>query len=518
MWDKIKQIISRRKYLDKSASVNDFDNKKLTKSYAQNIEILKNIFDNVSDVKFRQFYIKNNEAILVYIDTMVDKNLINDSVLRPLMFTGEDCNQIDQYILEDLAMQSLTVSEVKKTRSLKNVLDAILEGDGLLLVKGVEPAFLLNMKSWQGRGISKPTNEVTTYGPQEAFVENIQTNISMIRKRIRDPLLKVRYKSIGRRGKSKLAMLYIEDIANDEIVHKIEERLDGIDIDYAMDVGMFEGLISENQWTPFPQLMRTERPDRITAGLMEGQVALFLENTPYVYLAPAILINFFQSSEDYYNNYLISSFIRSLRFVAAAIVIFLPPIYISLTAFHHELLPVELIIPIALARSKIPFPSIIEAFIMEAILEIIREAGARLPGPIGQTISIVGGLVIGDAAVRANLVSSPMVIVVAVTAIASFTIPVSAMSVPFRLIRFAIMLLAATLSVYGIILGFLFMLIHVISLESFDVPYFSPLAPINIMDLKDAIVRLPYKYLNKRPNSIPHEDNKRSKGDKNERN
>lgn len=304
---------------------------------------------------------------------------------------------------------------------------------------------------------------------------------------------------VGNRVKKNMIVAYMQDIADPRLVDEVHSRIQRIDIDDPLESGYIEQLIEDNILSPFPQLQNTERPDRVIASLLEGRVAILLDGTPFALILPTTFSMLLQSPEDYYERWIPGSFVRILRFLAAMLALLAPALYISFISFHPGLIPTKLALSIIETRQGVPFPSIIEALIMEISIEILREAGIRLPKPIGPAMGIVGGLIIGDAAVNAGIVSPFLVIVVAVTAISSFTIPVYSAGITLRILRFAAMLIAGALGIYGVIMFFLLICCHLVRLKSFGVPYLNPLIPYRIIDWKDILIRAPLKVMKKRP-------------------
>ncbi len=331
----------------------------------------------------------------------------------------------------------------------------------------------------------------------------------LIRRRIRDPNLVFRHLKVGQRARNDLVIAYIEGITKPELLKEVETRLKEVEIDIILDSGYIEQMIEDVWWSPFNTIQDTERPDEIAAGLTEGRVAILVDNSPFALLAPATFNTQMLSPEDYYLRWPVANFVRLLRFIASFTALVTPSLYIAVTSFHPEMIPTQLALSIAGTREGIPFPAFVEAVIMELALELLREAGIRLPGPIGQTIGIVGGLVIGDAAVRARLVSPIMVIVVALTAIAGFIIPTYSLGFGLRITRFFLMILASLLGIYGLTLGMLILLGHLATVTSFGVSFLSPWAPLNWHDLGDSVIRGPWHKANKRPNYTTPQNRRR---------
>lgn len=470
------------------------------------LNIINEKFKNCDDLVIREFDVGiENECkmALVYIDGMTDKALISEFVLNNLMIASRVAmpNEIKNNIKDLVKKKNIAITEIKEVKEIEEIINNILVGETLLLIDNVEEAILLSSRGWPTRSISEPQSEVVIRGPRDGFTETLKVNTSLVRRRIRDTNFKLKNLSLGKRSKTDVALLYVEDIVNDEVLEEVKKRLDEIDIDMIQESGDIEQLIEDSCYSLFPQIQYTERPDVIAASLYEGRVAILVDNTPFGLIVPVTLTTFLQSPDDYYERWIISTFIRMIRLLATGFSLFLPALYIAISSYHPDMLPTDLALYLAATRQGVPFPAFTEAFIMEITLELLREAGARLPKAIGSTIGIVGGLVIGQAAVQAGIVSPLMVIIVAITAISSFATPSYNMAIGFRMLRFIFMIMASILGLYGIILAFLVMLINLSNLRSFGIPYLEPLCSIgeNFKDLKDTIIRAPMPSMNSRP-------------------
>ncbi len=514
------------RFMDKFFNKNKTDNPKLSekndtsKNHQKNIPLSKNIQDNVkhinkalgqsSDIVVREFIIGEKEKIktaVIYVDGLVDKNFVQDFILKTLMIDIRQASLELKFIIKKslykiLRDRSLSVGDMKEISNFQDFYSHILSGDTVILIDGYREAFAVSSKGWKDRSITEPTTETVVRGPKEGFTETLRTNTALIRRKIKDPNLWVETKQIGRRTQTDVAIMYINGIADESIVKEVHTRLDRIDIDGILESAYIEELIQDEVHTPFPTVYNTERPDVIAAGLLEGKVAILIDGTPFVLLIPALFIEFFHASEDFYQRSDIATFIRALRYIAFFLTLLVPSVYIAITTFHQEMLPTALLISLAAQREGIPFPAVFEAFLMEFTFEILREAGIRMPRAVGPAISIVGALVLGEAASQAGIISPAMVIVVSLTAISSFAAPNFSMAIPVRLLRFLFMILAAFIGLYGIALGLMVMVLHLCSLRSFGVPYLSPVAPFNLSGQKDMILRVPIWAMRTRPNSI----------------
>jgi len=485
-----------------------------------NLDNLKRILNAPSDFIQRIFTIGDSEkkCAIVCIDGLVDKDMINDQLIKNIQLGMQTARKevpaSSDEIIKKLKNEVLSTYELKIADILDDVLLAILSGDTALFINGTDKVLLVGSKGWDSRGINEPQTESLVRGPREGFTENIRTNTMLVRRQVKDPNLRLESSKVGRRSKRDLVVCYVEGIVHPDIVAEVKRRLKTIDIDEVAESGTIEQWIEDSSLSPFPQVLHTERPDRVTSAILQGKVAILLDGTPFVLIAPITFVSLFQSQEDYYERWLIGSLLRILRYVAAFFAVFLPALYIALVSFHQGMIPSKLAFSIAGSREGVPFPAIIEALMMEATLELLREAGIRLPKPIGQTIGIVGGLVIGEAAVQAGLVSPVMIVAVAVTAISSFAIPSYGAGIAFRILRFGTMLAAGIFGLYGIILTYIMINIHITRLKSFGIPYSTPFSPMFYRDWKDVVIRAPITAISKRPQYMQTVDETRiGKGD-----
>ncbi|WP_202914648.1 spore germination protein [Paenibacillus antri] len=463
-----------------------------------NLNLIKETLGDSADVMVRRFRIGalSRTAALVFVDGMADATTIDRYVLEPVM-RAESTEAGDPVAW--LQAAGLPVNEVAVVERLGKTLHAILSGDAALFVEGVASALLLNTKGFEKRGIEEPRSEAVVRGPRNGFAETIRMNTAQIRLKLKDPNLRIKGLKVGQRGNTSVAVTYIEGVADPHIVDEIVRRIEKIDIDAVLDSGYIEQFIEDTHWTPFPLIQNTERPDKVVSNLLEGKVAILCDGSPFVLIAPAVFNQFYHSPEDYYERYLIATLIRLIRIISMGMAVLLPSLYIAFSSFHPEMIPSRLVIAMAAGRSTVPFPSIVEAFLMEITMEILREASVRLPGPIGPTIGIVGALVVGQAAVEAGIVSPIMVIVVALTTIGSFASPSYSAAIALRMLRFPMMAAAAMFGLYGIMLFLILIVIHLCSLKSFGVPYMATLTPFRRKDVKDSFYRAPLYRMKERP-------------------
>ncbi|MGV3464507.1 MAG: spore germination protein [Heyndrickxia sp.] len=515
---------------EKSGQSDYIPNHSLQVDLECNIRTLKEVTGNSPDIIVRRIMIGNihKQGAIVYLDGMANTDIINESLIDTLI---HERNFAEEYSKENLLQiikeKMITVGDIKTVYQLDELFTQLLSGEAILLIDGFDTALSAGTRGGDKRQVQEPSTELTVRGPRDGFTESIRTNTSLVRRRIKNPNLWLESMKIGKVTKTDVNIMYIHGIANEAVVSEVRNRLKKIDIDSILETGYIEQLIEDKTFTTFPTIYHSERPDVIAANILEGRVAIFVDGTPFVMVAPTLFIQFFQAAEDYYSRFDISTAIRFLRVIVFFISLIGPATYVAVTTFHQEMIPTLLVITITAQREAVPFPAIVEAIIMEVTFEILREAGLRLPRPIGQAVSIVGALVIGQAAVQAGLVSPAMVIVVSITAIASFATPSFSIAISARLIRFIIMLLAAVLGYYGIMIGLIWIAIHLCSLQSFGVPYMSPIAPLIRNNLLDTIIRAPIWLMRDRPKLISQKNTNRvgedqyppeiKKGEKNEK-
>jgi spore germination protein KA len=470
----------------------------LSTDLEENLDFFRSIYADSFDVIIRPFLIGGiKKAAIIYIDGMSNIEEINEHILEPLM--REHVAEADS-LLTSLKKKLIPVVDMGEGHTRNECIEHMSTGEPILLIDGEARALFFGLQKWDKRAIEEPTAETVIRGPREGFTETLTVNTSLIRRRIRTPDLKMKSLSLGRQTQTKVVVTYIEEIADPTLVEEVFNRLQRIDIDGILESSYLEEFIEDNPYSPFPQVNNTERVDAVAASLLEGYVAILMEGTPFALIVPATLFSLMQSPEDYHQRFITGTAIRWLRFFFVGLSLLLPSLYVAIISYHQELIPTSLLVTIASSRDRIPFPALVEALLMETMFEILREAGIRLPKQIGAAVSIVGALVIGQAAVSAGLVSSPMVMVVAITGIASFaTPPPYANAVTFRLLRFPLMLLAGTMGLIGIVLGVIVIVIHLCTLRSFGVPYLAPIATTQVSDFKDVIVRAPHWKMIRRP-------------------
>ncbi|MDI3508762.1 MAG: spore germination protein [Clostridiales bacterium] len=491
---------------------------KLDKSLDKNIKTLQTIFKDCDDVVYRPFKIAGKiKAELIFLDGLTNVGFVDDYIIKPLMLESRMANV--EIRDEDDAFsyaqdRIITTGNMRRTAQLDDVLFDIMTGDVVIFIDGVASCIVVETKGWEHRQVNEPTSEPTMRGPKDAFTETLRVNTMLIRRRVRDPKLKLRIYHIGRRSKTDVAVMYIDSMVNHDVLDELNKRLDAIDADNIVGSAFIEHLIEDNWMSPFPQIQTTERPDRVAAMLMDGKICIIVDNTPFVLLVPTTLNSLMETPDDYYQRWLVATLIRLTRFIGSFAALLLPSLYIAMLSYHPEMIPTSLALSMAAGREGLPFPAFVEAFIMESSLELLREAGMRLPGAMGQTIGVVGAIIIGQAAVSANVVSPAMVMVVAFTAISNFAIPSYDLAISFRILRFILMLSAATLGLYGVILVVMLIISHLSVLKSFGIPYMAPWIPLNLRDLKDTIIRVPWLFMRTRESYMHTQDERRMNTDK----
>lgn len=476
----------------------------------ENISYVHQALFDTEDLVNHPIHYFEKQAYLLYLTSVCDLNKIHEVILKPLQQAQDGNPELN-----------LTAAFTEKLTNLEKAIDLMIRGYAVLFLEGSEQCYAVQVNAVNNRAVIEPMNEKAIQGAHDGFIESLQVNLQLVRKQINSRNLVVRKYSLGKMTKTDASIVYLNDLANPELVEEIDRKIKAIDADNIMNGYLVLEYIEDQSYSPFPQILQTERPDRVVANLLEGRVALLMDGTPTALIMPVTFFTFYQSPDDYNSRSLAGSFIRLLRFFSFFIAIALPSYYIAVVSFHYEVIPMELFYQIKGSVEKIPYPPILEALFMELTIELLREAGMRLPAPIGQSIGIVGGLVIGDAVVRVGLVSYPMITVVALTAIASFVVPSHEMSNSVRLLRFPVMIAASLLGFLGISIGIAVILVHLCKLESFGTPYFAPVAPLRLKDWKDSFVRLPFWKLNERPID-PHpqklvQENRSKEGKDNDR-
>ncbi|MFA6807516.1 MAG: spore germination protein [Eubacteriales bacterium] len=510
----VKRLLQKTRLLGKNSknvlpvSLEQTESKKLSKSLEKNLIKLKETFSGNSDVIFREFNIGvHNEcvpAVIIFIDGMVNINIVNENIIKALMVDVRIAESIPlngkKDLIAEIEKYALSAADSKEVNNSEEIIEGILSGDTILLVDGYDVSLKISARGWESRGVTESNTEAVVRGPREGYTETLRTNTVLLRRKIKSKDLIFEGMKIGRFTKTDVCIAYIRGIANEKIVDELKKRLSKIDIDGILESGYIEAFIEDSPFSIFPTIGNTEKPDITAAKLLEGRVAIFTDGTPIVLTLPYLFVETIQNSEDYYSRPWHITFIRWIRFSALISTVFLPAIYIAGQSYHHEMIPTSLLITMAAAREGIPFPVLVEIIIMAIIFEVLREAGVRMPKPVGQAVSIVGALVLGEAAVSAGIVSAPAVIVIAFTGISGFLIYSQNDSI--TIMRFFFIFLAGFAGLFGILLGVIFVLIHMAGLRSFGVPYLAPIATGTVGDLKDVVIRVPLWMMRNRPSMM----------------
>ncbi len=475
-----------------------------------NIKRLQEISGVNPDFIIRRFEIGGGiaEAAIVFIEGMVERGLLNENLLNPLMISYRPLKKRGP-LLDQILRFALPMDVVRECDNLHAVIDHVLEGSVVLLVHGESRSLVLEAAGFITRTPEEPETEAVIRGSREGFTETLHINITLLRRRLKTPNLILENIIIGRISHTQVVVGYIRGLAAPKLVAEVKKRLQRIDVDGILESHYLEEMLRDQPLSLFPQAVTTERPDRVAANLLEGRVAILTDNTPFALIVPGEFVAHMQSPEDFYHHFILGTFIRLLRWGAFATSLLLPSVYVAVTTFHQEMIPSRLLLNLVAAREGVPFAIVLEALIMEVAFEILREAGVRLPRAVGQAVSIVGALVIGEAAVTAGLVSPQMVIVVAMTGISSFLSPSFDLAISIRILRFPMILLASSLGLFGVSTGLLAILIHLAGLRSFGVPYLAGLTPFHPDDWKDIITRAPLWMMRRRPTELSKRNQKR---------
>jgi spore germination protein KA len=438
------------------------------------------------------------QGIAVFVDGMADKNVINNAILQPLMLLAHIGEESPKRQLDHLSETLLPGNQSSIVEKWGEVVAAVLTGSTVVMLDGCNGALVIETKGWEHRNVGAAQTENVVRGSHDAFTESFRANTGLVRARLRSEHLVTEMFSVGNLARTDIGLMYVHGLTNPRLVREVRRRINAIDVDVVMDSGEFEQFLEDRPSMLIPQLLATERPDRIAAALAEGYVAIFVGNNPYVLIAPVVLWSMVHSPEDSNLRFPIGTFVRGIRWIAVFVSLLLPALYVAVTNYHPEMLPTDLMLAIAGSREQVPFPVIIEILLMEFAIELIREAGIRIPSVIGPTIGIVGALIIGQAAVQAGIISPLLVIVVSATALASFTIPNYGLSMAIRITRFIFLIGAGFFGFYGIAILFCVYIVRLSMQKSFGVPLLAPLAPSSPSS-RDVILRGPTFAMNKRP-------------------
>lgn len=451
------------------------ESRKVSANLRENEKYLRSRLENCSDILIRPMRLGDKhkvDCLMVYIEVAVSNMMLDDSALGKMINHFWDISPED--IQEFVRHNSLGIADVKKLENLDESIDAMLAGNAVFFIDGYDKAMKISSKGYPSTGVMEAESEKVLRGSREGFSDSVKSNSALIRKRLRDTRLKVEEYKIGVRSHTLTQVLYMDDLVHEGLLEEVKERLEEFQIDGILDSGMLEQLTEDVWYSPFPQYQTTERPDRAVQEILKGKVVILCDNSPEALILPGNFSSFMESSEDWYHRFEMASFLRILRYLAVIMATVLPGLYLAVIRFHTQILPSALILSFAEAREGVPFSSVVELIFLELAFELIREAGVRVPGSLGNAIGIVGGLVIGQAAVEANLVSPIVVMIVALTALGSMTVPNEEFAAAFRLVKYGFLILGGYLGIYGIVLGVYLVIGHLAGLISFGIPYLVP--------------------------------------------
>lgn len=476
-----------------------------------NREKIEGFFHKSTDFMAIDVKIASTPGKLCYLKTLIDTNKMAEMILNPLANVLNVSQNLDPELPFRMVENIFSGADKKVVINVGDAAKAILNGSTILFLEGCRKAIAINTPTSEKRAINEPSTQTTIRGPKDGFIEDLYTNLGILRKRIKSPHLCFDSFILGNDSSTEVVVAYMKNIVNNSLLSEVKKRIQKIDVFAIFESNNIEELIADKTLTPFPLLFNTERPDTIASHILTGKVAIFVDGTPFVLSAPAVFTDFFVTSEDFYQPFFMGSFIRLLRYFSFLLSLLLPSFYVAIITYHHEMIPTTLLINIISQRENVPFPAVVEALIMELTFEILREAGVRMPRAVGQTISIVGGLVIGQAAVEAGIISNIMVIVVSLTAISSFVAPIYSFAIASRILRFSFILLAGSIGFFGMMIGLLLMIGHLNGLRSFGVAYLTPVTPFRPKDQEDVFIRLPYWANQYRPTYLQTKDAKKQK-------
>jgi spore germination protein KA len=495
---------SKKKYKDDDSTI--FDEKMDRNELELTSDNIKGLLGKNVDVKFRDILIngdKNLKFTLIFVDGLINSDAISNYILKPIIQEKvfNEAKSLKEVIKQIDNGKLYFVSQLKVT-SINEAINPLLFGATLLVFDSEKIAIVIDAKGFEKRSISEPTGESVLKGSKDSFVELLRINTATIRRNIKSHNLVIEETIIGKQSRTSVATVYMNNITNRNMVDEVKKRLNAIEVDKALTAGFIEEFIVDDVYCPFPQVIYTERPDKFCSNIIDGRVGVIIDGLPIAYVIPATFLQLLQAPEDYSQHFLISSLIRGLRFIAMFFTLLIPSLYIAITSFHQEMMPSELATSIASAKEGVPFPMFVEVILMLAAFEVLVEAGLRLPKSIGQAVSIVGALVVGQSAVEAKLLSPATVVVIAITAITSFTMPNQDLSNALRIWRFILVIFSSIIGIFGLCTGLFILLFQLCKLESFGVPYLSPLVASKGNQYLDTLFRFPLKFQKYRPLSL----------------
>lgn len=484
----------------------------LTNNLDDNINvILANSPSNFNFVK-REIIIKENiRCFVLYISGLAKQEFIENSIVFPLLFHIQCPINNVECKTDYVAKRYIASSDVQITADLNLISMELKRGKCIILIENENNVIVCKTTGAAHRDVTESNVEKTIRGGREAFIESLEVNISLVQQGIKNDHLKIESFLIGKENQADSVLIYLDNAIDPEVLNNIKNNLSSIKARQVLGPGMLSQLMEKFPYSIFPQVKTSEKPTKVVSDILQGKAAILVEGAPYAMILPVVFMEFFQDIEDYANRTLIGNFDRLLRFLAAIVILILPSIYLILLTYNSELTPLNMIRIIASTRRDIPFPPFIEILMMETLVEILREGGLRLPNPAGQTLSIVGGIVLGQAATLAGIVSPTTLVIVAITVICTFVIPSYDMALSIRLLRFFILILTNFLAFLGILVGIQLIIVTLIKMDSFGVPYFTPIAPLRFKGLKDAFIRSRIKDINTRAAGFDISKNKRNK-------
>ncbi|WP_353894148.1 spore germination protein [Proteinivorax hydrogeniformans] len=469
-----------------------------------NTKHLETIFEDTMDFILRPMAMGARGELKMavgYLETMTDNISISNYFLEKLSTYNYNVPEKAEEKFKDLGkiLESIPAAlDIEESDKWDDVLEGIVEGKAAFFLEGYNKAWIVEARMWQERAVAEPQVEAVVQGPREGFVEGLQTNVSLIRRRLRTQDLMTKPITVGTTANTNIVICYLKGVADEKLVEEVEKRIQKVSIEGVISGNVINEMIEDTPMTPFKTIATTERPDKVAASLLEGRVGIITENTPLAMIVPSVFWQFFQSSEDYYERFPIATFNRVMRMFSFVLVLALTAFYVAIATYHQEMIPTQLAITMSSIREPVPFPTVVEALLLEGILEALREAGLRLPSAAGQAVGIVGALVMGQAAVEAGLVSPQMVIIVAAAGVSSFLIPDFSFVISLRLLKFLLILLASIFGIFGLVMGLIGIMLHLNALQSFNVPFMSPVTPFKLRDMKDIFVRAPWFAMGKK--------------------
>lgn len=510
-WKKVNTGAYMQQDVPPSKQMESISSQNLIGNNKQTVALLRSIFNKNDDLSTREIDLFGQyECAVVYMSNLVNKDQVNQDLFKPLIQTNASRLQVRrQNLVQVLLRQIINFGEAYAETNFDKIAEALFRGNTVILIQTVKEAVIVSTRSVSHRTPAQPETEQAIRGARDGFVESIGVNMSLIRYRLQTTDLRMESMQIGRLTKTKVVVCYIEGIVDPNVVNLVHERLSHIDIDGVLDAGTLEQYIEDNHWSPFPQIQNSERPDKCCGTMLEGRVVILTDGTPFALIAPTSFVQFYQVVDDYSERWIMGTLVRAVRLVSLIFSLVLPSLYVAVISFNPELIPTQFAIAVAGSRAGIPFPAVVEVTIMVISMEVLREATLRLPQQVGGALSIVGVLVVGQAAVAAGFVSPITVVIIALTTIGSFATPAYNAAIALRILRFILILLAGIFGLYGIVLGLILILNHMLALRSFGVPYWSPYAPFILQGMKDAPIRAPLWSNVRRPGELGPEDSRR---------